>query len=289
MSCGIYKITNQINQKVYIGKSIRIERRWSQHKSEINNLQKQNHLYRAMRKYGIDNFLFEIIELCPNNNKILSEREKYWIQYYNSYQTGYNETRGGDGLFKYNPQEIYKLWDNGYSVLEITQILHCQQQTVYDNLKNYPTYSTEQSKNRANTHRKQRISELAAKRQSYPVYQYDIEGNFIAEYSNLTEAAQHFGYSRDNSITKVINESNRKLAYGYQWSKEKLDRMPPYTGSVKKFPIRNINTGQVFESIRRAEKWANTSHGSISKVLNGQRKSAGKMAITNEPLYWERI
>ena len=38
MSCGIYKITNKINQKIYIGKSIRIERRWSEHKAEINNL-----------------------------------------------------------------------------------------------------------------------------------------------------------------------------------------------------------------------------------------------------------
>ena len=72
MSCGIYKITNKINNKVYIGKSIYIERRWYEHKTDMNNINKQNHLYNAMRKYGKDNFLFEIIELCPKDNNILT-------------------------------------------------------------------------------------------------------------------------------------------------------------------------------------------------------------------------
>ena len=288
MSCGIYKITNKINQKIYIGKSIRIERRWSEHKAEINNLNNQSHLYRAMRIYGLENFLFEIIEICPNDNSILSEREKYWIQYFNSYQTGYNETKGGEGIFKYDPKEIYKLWDNGYSILEITQIMHCEQQTVYNNLKNYPTYSTEESKRRANPHRKQKIKELAIEKLSYPVYQYDLEGNFIAEYSNLSEAAKHFGYDIDNSITKVINNSDRKIAYGYQWSKEKVEKMPPYQ-TKGKIGVYNINTGKTFSSIREAAKWANIDKECIRRVLNGQRKTAGKHPIIKEKLYWRTI
>ena len=288
MSCGIYKITNQINKKVYIGKSIRIERRWSQHKADINDLNKQNHLYRAMRLYGLENFLFEIIEICPNDNNILSEREKFWIQYYNSYQAGYNETKGGEGLFKYDPKEIYNLWDNGYSILEITQIVHCQKQTVYDNLKNYPTYSTQESNKRADPHRKQKISELATERLSYPVYQYDLEGNFIAEYANSTTAAQQFGYNIDNSICKVINDPNRKLAYGYQWSRKKVEAMPKFQTNGK-ISVRNINTGKVFSSIREAAKWANIDKEGIRRVLNGKRKTAGKHPITGEKLYWETL
>lgn len=97
MSCGIYKITNKINNKSYIGCSKNIEHRWIAHKSESvleNNPQYNYSIHRAFRKYGIDNFDFSIIEILPENE--LFDREQYWIQYYNSYIMGYNETEGGD-------------------------------------------------------------------------------------------------------------------------------------------------------------------------------------------------
>lgn len=284
MSCGIYKITNIINNKIYIGKSIKIERRWSEHKAEINDLAKQNHLYCAMRKYGIDNFHFEIIELCPENNTTLSDREKYWINFYNSYENGYNETRGGEGQFQYKPSDIYKLWDEGYSIPEIIDKLHCERQIVDDNLKHYSNFSTTEAIKRSEPIRRQKISNTASIKQSYPVFQYDLEGNFIAEYPNLTAAAKHFGYNKDNSITKVINNIDRKLAYGYQWSKEKVEKMPFVKGA-----IRNINTGKVFSSIREAAKWANIDKENIRQVLNGTRKSAGKHPDNGEKLLWEKL
>lgn len=94
---GIYKITNKINGLVYIGQSVNIKRRWNNHKSVYNNPNDhcyENYLYRAMRKYGIENFKFEVIEECDAQE--LNNREKYWIQYYDSYHNGYNETCGGD-------------------------------------------------------------------------------------------------------------------------------------------------------------------------------------------------
>lgn len=90
--CGIYKITNNINNKCYIGQSIDIHRRWNAHKRQVVD----NHLCRAFKKHGIENFSFEIIEECTINE--LNEKEKYWIQYYDSYRNGYNETTGGDGV-----------------------------------------------------------------------------------------------------------------------------------------------------------------------------------------------
>ena len=111
MSKGIYKITNTINNKCYIGKSSNIEERWKYHKKRYNDIKEYNKpLYRAFRKYGINNFLFEIIELINNDYKKLSdEREKYWIKYYNSYgSTGYNGTEGGDGgITVTNPRQTY--------------------------------------------------------------------------------------------------------------------------------------------------------------------------------------
>jgi len=95
---GIYKITNLINNKVYIGRSYNIQLRWNTHKRIYNNpIDKEYNktLYRAFRKYGLESFSFEIVEECPID--IINEKEKYWISYYNSYENGYNEDLGGNG------------------------------------------------------------------------------------------------------------------------------------------------------------------------------------------------
>ena len=97
MSCGIYKITNSINKKVYIGCSKNIEHRWIAHKSEsiLEKYPQYNYtIHKAFRKYGIDNFTFEIIEFCKEDE--LFEKEKFWIKKYDSFNSGYNDTEGGD-------------------------------------------------------------------------------------------------------------------------------------------------------------------------------------------------
>ena len=100
MSQGIYKITNKINNKCYIGKSQNIEERWKQHLYDYKNNRYPNKpLYKAFLKYGILNFSFQIIENIQNyTTEKGSKRQKYWIKYYNSFgSTGYNATEGGDG------------------------------------------------------------------------------------------------------------------------------------------------------------------------------------------------
>lgn len=95
--CGIYKIENKINGQVYIGLSKDIEQRWYQHYQRYNKEGDKEYdkaLYRAMRKYGFDNFDFTIIQECPEEK--LVDEEIYWISYYDSYENGYNETPGGD-------------------------------------------------------------------------------------------------------------------------------------------------------------------------------------------------
>lgn len=99
MSCGIYKITNQVNGKIYIGQSTNIKRRWREEKhnafSESSN---EYDCYRskAFRKYGLENFTFEVIEECVTEK--LNERERYWADYYDSYTPkGYNVAICGGG------------------------------------------------------------------------------------------------------------------------------------------------------------------------------------------------
>lgn len=87
---GIYKITNKINGKSYIGQSIDIKRRWREHRnSEGLNT---NPLYLDFKKYGIKNFNFEILEIC--NVDELDDKEILWIDRFNTYNNGYNLTKG---------------------------------------------------------------------------------------------------------------------------------------------------------------------------------------------------
>jgi len=85
----IYKITNKINNKIYIGKDTT---------NNSNYYGSGSLITKSIKKYGIENFTKEILENC-NSNEILCEREKYWISFFNScdLQIGYNITKGGDG------------------------------------------------------------------------------------------------------------------------------------------------------------------------------------------------
>lgn len=100
----IYKIINDVTDKVYIGKTTQtVEKRFKEHKRRSIYNDKY-HLYRAMRKYGVEHFFIEEIEECPS--EVLSDRERYWIDYYDSYNNGYNMTVGGDGNLLYNYKEV---------------------------------------------------------------------------------------------------------------------------------------------------------------------------------------
>ena len=88
--CGIYKITNIENQMTYVGQAVNIADRWKQHiKRGIGaDAPTQNKLYPAMKKFGPENFTFEIIEKCSRDK--LNEREDYWQEFYKAKEFGYS-------------------------------------------------------------------------------------------------------------------------------------------------------------------------------------------------------
>lgn len=107
MKIGIYKFTNKITNKSYIGQSINIEKRFEQHSNNAynSNIIEYNYpFYRAIRKYGIENFTFEILELCSIEE--LSVKEKYYIDKYDTFKNGYNLTIGGEGKSNWTKEEI---------------------------------------------------------------------------------------------------------------------------------------------------------------------------------------
>lgn len=107
---GIYKIENIINHKKYIGQSIDIYKRWERHKHIFNNKNSHSYeypLYKDIRKYGLENFDFKIIEECDKD--LLDEREKYWIKYYDSFFNGYNQTFGGESGCRLDKSVLIKI------------------------------------------------------------------------------------------------------------------------------------------------------------------------------------
>lgn len=93
--CGIYKITNLKDQKIYIGQSVDIKTRWSNHIKASLGIDSIAHskVHDAMAEEGIWNFTFELLEECSRDK--LNEREKYYIDFYKSNLYGYNLTKGG--------------------------------------------------------------------------------------------------------------------------------------------------------------------------------------------------
>lgn len=105
----IYSITNLINYKVYIGQTHNPKHRWSSHKYEMRRGVLQYTIYKALRKYGVDNFQFCILEVCLTEAEI-DVAEQYWIKMFESQksETGYNLAVGGNVNRGWHHSEVSK-------------------------------------------------------------------------------------------------------------------------------------------------------------------------------------
>lgn len=107
---GIYRITNLVNGKSYIGQSVNIRKRLNRHKSAAFNKRAKNYnypLYCAIRKYGIENFTFEPIEECLKSD--LNRKEIFYIEKYDTLKNGYNQVDGGTHVVhatKLSPEQV---------------------------------------------------------------------------------------------------------------------------------------------------------------------------------------
>lgn len=107
----IYKITNTVNQRMYIGQTVQSTTiRWKQHvRSALNTKCKAGNtvMARAIRKYGEESFTIETV-VAGVPIEWLDAFEKYWINHYNTYTNGYNSTLGGQGSRGLVPWNINK-------------------------------------------------------------------------------------------------------------------------------------------------------------------------------------
>lgn len=204
---GIYKITNKINGKCYIGKSVDIHDRWIRHHSRAfqeNDRQYNCYLYRSIRKYGLDNFTFEVIEECSFDE--LNDKEIFYIDFYNSFNRdyGYNMTRGGDGALKQDYEVVCDLWNKGFTISDIAKTIDGSRNTVKNILKICNTdYSEDIARKRG------------TKSKSYAINQYDLNGVFM----KVWESAKQIERELHIDHSSVIDCCNwvRMTAGGYKW------------------------------------------------------------------------
>lgn len=134
----IYVIENDINDKKYVGKTnFSIEKRFQEHLRDSDRVRMEKRpLYNAMQKYGKEHFsIRELEEVSPEKAE---EREIFWIEFYHSYQFGYNATLGGDGKTLIDYKKILKLFDTtSLSQGEIAAECNCSKDSVQNIVSQY--------------------------------------------------------------------------------------------------------------------------------------------------------
>lgn len=219
----VYKITNDINNKVYIGITTNtLQNRWKQHLiTRWQNKTEKRPLYAAMNKYGVEHFSISLVEEV--DNKLLAQREQFWIQQYDSYFHGYNATLGGDGthtriIEQYDLQGnllniFYSIYD-AIAILKVSEsvIRSCcqhKQKTVKNTILKYQddnSYSVQELINN-----KLNIQYHNTKK----IYQYNLDGSLERIWNSITEIKTELKYT---NIARNINGS--KPSHNFVWRSE---------------------------------------------------------------------
>lgn len=253
----IYKIINTQSDKIYVGQTAgTLEKRFEEHKKQAR-LDNQNALYCAMRKYGINNFSIILIEECDND--LLNTREKYWINYYNSFNHGYNMTIGGEGRTKYNYKEIADKYLELKSEKQVCNFFNCTEYVVQKACESFGV---------------------------------KIKKGLTQDYWNSEKGQKHKEQIRQLGLSSkgkiVFSETRKKQSkakrgkyvgknspmYGKSFSKEHREKLSQNSAWAKK--VRRIETGEIYASACKAAKAVNLKSSSgISKCCIGQQKTAG--------------
>ncbi len=207
----IYQITNDVNQKIYIGKTENsIEKRFKEHCWDASRERNEKRpLYNAMRKYGVEHFHIELIEETDNPE----EREIYWIEKKQSFKNGYNATIGGDGRKYIDYDLVVKTYQDLQNIKLVAKQLNHDESTISKILKE------------KNIDIKSSIEWMRENR-GKKVGQYDLNDNFIQSFDSRGLASKYLidnHYTTSVAIDAVagrigqVCNGKRKTAYGFKW------------------------------------------------------------------------
>lgn len=210
----IYKITNKLNGKAYIGKTLNnVETRWQEHIRESNKERSfERPLYRAIRKYGVKNFTLEILEEVSED--VVNEKEVFWINYYDTYQKGYNATKGGDGKSFLDFEKIINDYSSLKNMREVAKLNNCSEDSVSKILARFSIPTLSGGETTKNTHGK-KVDMLDKDTQEV-----------LLSFSTQADAARHVmenKYSNIAALKSVIGKigqvcrGKRKTFAGFKW------------------------------------------------------------------------
>lgn len=274
-----------------------MEHKWGLRTGNHNN----RHLLRAWRKYGDENFEFSILEKCDESK--LNEREIYWIEYYDSYYNGYNQTKGGDGCFgkvwsKEEREKISravlqisldgKIVQRFINIDEAGNITGINRRQIW-NCANKRGREIDSCENRYGHYSKTAggyiwvyedefksfdLSWHQSKIPSYAVCQYDVNWNLVYKWPSA-ESVKQSGY--EPTVIRSVCQGKFMTAYGYLWSYDVEDIDEYILWFKNHFDVKYI--GQYSLSGKLIKIWNTAKEteidgfraGSVRLVLNGQQ------------------
>lgn len=186
----IYKITNDVNGKAYIGKTMfSVEKRWKEHLAEYRKEYEQKRpLYSAMKAYGESHFHIEVLEEVSDIYE-LSNREIYWIEKFGTFHKGYNATKGGDGK---------RYLDYDYIFDKYLELCSCK------DVENELGVSSGYVAKIVHLYNVDPVKYTKEKKQSSSVDMLDRNGNYIQSFNSTRSAAR---YMIDSKKLHPGNES----------------------------------------------------------------------------------
>lgn len=278
----IYKATNKITQKSYIGQTNNFHSRKWQH--ERCYVKEKCKFHDAIEKYGTNNFKWEILETCDTREKAL-ELERKYIALYNTYHNGYNGNKGGIG--GHNSIPVVCLTKEGVFVKKYDSATEALKDGFW------PTNVVESCKNDSYTVNghifmyERDFERYGSKRYVLPestsmrsVVQCDIKGNFIQKFKSVSEASKVTGANR-TTISGVLAKKY-KSANGFIFVYEEdfpIKDLSIYQKRKKGRKVAQINpdTGEilkVFDRISDAGKELGVNYKGIHKVIDKPDRTA---------------
>lgn len=280
----IYKATNKINGKSYVGQTCDFHSRVWQHKRCYEK--EDCDFHRAIKEFGFDNFSWEIIETCESEDRAC-ELEKYYIEKFNTYRDGYNMTKGGKGAPYHNARAVVLLTLDGQYIKRYDSAMDAEIDGFHNTdvllnckgkrrqTKGYMfMFEDEYESNGAKTYRKPEPNGMRS------IIQCDMEGNFIQKFKSLQEAARITGTNR-TTISGVLSNTY-KSANGYIFVYEEdfpIKDLSIYKKRKKGRKIAQVDAKsgeiiRVFDRISEAGESLGVNYKAIHKVIDKEGRTA---------------
>lgn len=211
----VYLIENKINNKKYVGCTIySLNSRFKNHLRTLNKFPNRP-LYRAIKKYGVENFSIIALESCDKS--LLPEREIYWIKKLDTYRNGYNATLGGEGRKTIDQEKVIELYKKHQIINKVAMEMGCDIGSVRLILKN----------NDIEINKDAHAIVTGKKVIAYDMKTGEIVKIFLSQYK-AGEWVQSLGKTKITDLAKVSyiigraarHLDNRKQAYGFRWEFE---------------------------------------------------------------------